>query len=272
MSSTNLDLPVLISAEQIRRREFVTIRRGYDPDQVRAYLEQVADQVELMRSTLRDARSQTQTQAPVRVQVAPKAEPDPYEQLGARVASVIREADDAAGRIRRDAHRDAEELTREARTDADRMRTDAQATAEEAKAQADAAVRAAREEANRTIAGLATRRDTLVDQLATMQERILGVARDLESAMDVKITMPDLPSMPDLVTDFVPTVVREEESPVHPFSFLGTRADEDGADPTMLDPSYEELWEGTDSIKIELPDIPALDLDWGDTPDESLGD
>jgi hypothetical protein len=188
------------------------------------------------------------------------------------VASVIREADDAASRIRRDAHRDAEELTREARTDADRMRTDAQATAEEAKAQADAAVRAAREEANRTIAGLATRRDTLVDQLATMQERILGVARDLESAMDVKITMPDLPSMPDLVTDFAPTVVREEESPVHPFSFLGTRADEDGADPTMLDPSYEELWEGTDSIKIELPDIPALDLDWGDTPDESLGD
>ena len=28
MSTTNLDLPVLISAEQIRRREFVTIRMG----------------------------------------------------------------------------------------------------------------------------------------------------------------------------------------------------------------------------------------------------
>ena len=49
MSTTNLDLPVLISAEQIRRREFVTIRRGYDPDQVRGYLEQLADQIELMR-------------------------------------------------------------------------------------------------------------------------------------------------------------------------------------------------------------------------------
>ena len=46
MSATNLDLPVLISAEQIRRREFVTIRRGYDPDQVRAYLEQLADQMD----------------------------------------------------------------------------------------------------------------------------------------------------------------------------------------------------------------------------------
>ncbi len=274
MSSTNLDLPVLISADQIRRREFVTIRRGYDPDQVRAYLEQVAEQMELLRSSLQDARSQTQTQAPVRVHVAPKTDPDPYEQLGARVASVIREADEAAGRIRRDAHHEADELTREARADADRMRTDTQAKAEEAKAQADTAVRAAREEANRTIATLATRRDTLVDQLATMQERILGVARDLESAMEVKITMPDLPSMPDLVTDAAPSVSSEEEPALGAFSFAGAGAGvgeeadvADDDDPTMLDPAYEELWEGTDSIRIELPDIPSLDLDWGDAPD-----
>ena len=31
----DLDLPLLPSAEQIRRREFATVRRGYDPDQVR---------------------------------------------------------------------------------------------------------------------------------------------------------------------------------------------------------------------------------------------
>src|SRR6266508_3615754 len=61
MSATNLDVPVLISAEQIRRREFVTIRRGYDPDQVRAYLEQLADQIELMRVLLRDAQAEAQT-------------------------------------------------------------------------------------------------------------------------------------------------------------------------------------------------------------------
>ena len=39
MSATNLDLPVLISAEQIRRREFATVRRGYDPEQVRSLLD-----------------------------------------------------------------------------------------------------------------------------------------------------------------------------------------------------------------------------------------
>jgi len=36
--TNDLDLPLLPSAEQIRRREFATVRRGYDPDQVREYL------------------------------------------------------------------------------------------------------------------------------------------------------------------------------------------------------------------------------------------
>ena len=38
----DLDLPLLPSAEQIHRREFATVRRGYDPDQVREYLQGVA--------------------------------------------------------------------------------------------------------------------------------------------------------------------------------------------------------------------------------------
>ncbi len=37
--SSDLDLPVLMSAEHIRRREFVAVRRGYDPTQVREFLE-----------------------------------------------------------------------------------------------------------------------------------------------------------------------------------------------------------------------------------------
>jgi len=43
---SELDLPLLPNADQIRRRMFATVRRGFDPDQVREYLKQVADQVE----------------------------------------------------------------------------------------------------------------------------------------------------------------------------------------------------------------------------------
>jgi DivIVA domain-containing protein len=294
MSTTNLDLPVLISAEQIRRREFVTIRRGYDPDQVRGYLEQLADQIELMRVLLRDAQAEAQTA----LRTNEQSRRDPYQQLGERVASVIREADQVAETIKTEAHRDAELVTRDARAQADRIRTDAQSKAEDARSQAETAVRAAREEADRTIAGLSTRRDALMDQLASMQERLIGVARDLESAMDVQVTIPDFASIKDLRVESAqrdgstagehdpageddptdaPTAETEtyletgtEASAIREPAIVvgeaGDVADDDG--PTILDPSYDELWEGTDAMQL---DIPALDLDWGDLDEGEAG-
>jgi len=287
MSATNLDVPVLISAEQIRRREFVTIRRGYDPDQVRAYLVQLADQIELMRVLLRDAQAEAQTAR--RTTEQPRQ--DPYQQLGERVASVIREADHAAEAITGEAHRDAERVTREARADADRIRTDAQAKAEEARSRAETAVRTARQEADRTIAGLSTRRDALVDQIASMQERLMGVARDLESAMDVQFTIPDIPAIKDLLDEPAEGTAEDENASSKEIA-PSAEAWDDVADPTeveasaagepmimvaeagdddpgILDPSYEELWEGTGAMKL---DIPALDLDWGDIDDEGDDD
>ncbi|HJY31994.1 MAG TPA: DivIVA domain-containing protein [Actinomycetota bacterium] len=283
MSATNLDLPVLISAEQIRRREFVTIRRGYDPDQVRAYLGQLADQIELMRILLRDAQAEAETAR--RTPTQPRQ--DPYQLLGERVASVLREADHVAETITSEAHRNADDVTREARADADRIRTDAQAKAEEARSRAEHAVRTAREEADRTIAGLSTRRDALVDQIASMQERLIGVARDLESAMDVQFTIPDIPAIKDLLDEPAEGTPADENSTSTAVA-PSVEARDDAADPTgveasvvrepsiavaeardedpgVLDPFYEELWEGTGAMQL---DIPALDLDWGDIDDE----
>ena len=294
MSATNLDLPVLISADQIRRREFVTIRRGYDPAQVRAYLEQVADQMEVLRSMVREARSEAQSA--VRAAAEPKI--DPYEQLAARVTNVIREADAVAERIRAEAQSDAEQLTSQARVEADRIRTDAQARAEEARERADTAVRVAREEADRTIAGLATRRDALVGQLASMQERLLGVARDLEHAMDVKVELPEIEllasmSSGDDTTDAAQphaeaTIADDadgdhsddgdhdddggelggrDEAPVG--TIVVGEAEEEEEGPTIADPSYAELWEGTEATNLDYPVIPSLDLDWGDLEDDA---
>ena len=60
--TNELDLPLLPSAEQIRRREFATVRRGYDPDQVREYLQGVAGQVETLERELRGPRKETKAQ------------------------------------------------------------------------------------------------------------------------------------------------------------------------------------------------------------------
>ncbi len=259
MPVTELDLPVLISAEQIRRREFVTVRRGYDPDQVRNYLEQLADQVERMATMIREARLEA---AALSSAPPPRPRSDPYDQLGERVASLIREAEGTAERLRADAQEEAERVLREARSDADRIRTDAHAKADEARSEADHRLRYAREQADRTIAGLSTQRDALVRQLTEMQERLIGVARDLEGAIEGPGPGGVASATEPASTSEVVDVAREGGS--------GTAGGEDLFDVPAV-PSYEELWEGTDTIHLQVPDLPPLDLSWGEEDEEPSG-
>src|SRR5687767_8028595 len=272
MSATELDLPVLMSAEQIRRREFVTIRRGYDPDQVRNYLDQLAAQVERMASMIREARMEAESA--IRAGASPKT--DPYEQLAQRVASVIREADDVAERTRSEASREAERALEQARADADRIRLDASTHAEQSREEAERSVHEAREQAHRTIEGLATRREALVGQLSQMQERLLGVARDLEDA----IVMPEIAGESPTDGGAFASAGTADEASV--FQIVDVRTDDDASSPPaggstvasddvfagLDDPSYEELWDGTESIHLEMPDIPPLDLSWDSDEDD----
>lgn len=285
--SPDLDLPVLMSADHIRRREFVAIRRGYDPAQVRDFLDHVADQVQEMEALLREARLEAETAT--RASGQPRT--DPYAQLAERVASVLRSADDEAERSRGEASAEASRILAEARSDAERIRADAQARADETRAAADTALREAREQAHRTIAGLATRRDVLVEELATMQERLVGVARDLEST----IAVPQAAGIPPADAEAAAFLARSRaEAFVRPAEEPGERkiildeatADADAAkepdaaeEPEddlddearmeLLDPSFQELWDGTSGIPLDLPDIPPLDLDWGEVEEQA---
>ena len=135
-----------------------------------------------------------------------------------------------------------------------------------------------------------------------MKERLIGVARDLESAMDVEVAIPDFASIKDLrlepdelggsmqdqdtgpngtapsasAADPAETEAEDDletgseasaiREPTIVVGEAGDVADDDG--PTILDPSYDELWEGTDAMQL---DIPALDLDWGDIDEGEAG-
>ncbi len=271
MPAARLDHPVLMSAEQIRRREFVTTRRGYDPDQVRGYLVELADQIDAMASMIREARMEAEAAAAA-ASVRPAPPPpqeDPYERLATRVASVIREADSTAERLLHEGTREAERMLGEAREDADRIRLDAQARAEQARADAQRALDEARERADRTVSGLASRRQAVVDQLAEMQERLLGVARELESAIEIPVDddlgIGEPPALADTnggpSTNGIVDVRGDDERPAPPAPPRVT------VDDDLDDPSYEDLWDGTEAIRLEVPDIPPLDLSWG-TEDE----
>lgn len=303
MSATGLDLPVLMSEEHIRRREFVVGRRGYDTAQVREFLEHVADQVRQLEAMVQTAREQGEAAA----RAASKVRADPYGKLADRVAGVLRAADQEADGIRREAKQDAERILTEARTDAERILADAQAAAEEIRTDAQAALREAREQANRTIDGLSTKREALVGQLSAMQERLVVVARDLESAIgsptdrpifegvaepasapsvwatedgsvepeglvpetsegDEAEAMPAPPEAAETVAE-EPIVLHEAQDEVEVDASEPDGDLDDDAEMAVLDRAFEGLWEGTDP-QLELPDIPPLDLDWGDLAED----
>src|SRR6266550_6269798 len=191
----DLDLPLLPSAEQIRRREFATVRRGYDPDQVREYLQGVAGQVETLERELRGPRKETKAQGsatpggppapPVTAgQVMTPATPaattpaptmpspaapaqDPYEVIAKRFAGVLATADKEATAALAEAKAEADRILQEARSEADRIKLDAQGRAEQAKQQGTDSLAEAKHEADRILGSLSERREALVTRCTT---------------------------------------------------------------------------------------------------------
>jgi DivIVA domain-containing protein len=244
MPTSDLDMPLLPSAEQISRREFATIRRGYDPQQVRAYLNSIATQVgtlerELSQLRLEAGSAGARSQQGADPMNAPDAAPppdDPYDALSKRFATLIEMADQEAERILENARSDATRALDEATSEADRIRVDAQAHAEEARQQGTDLLERAKTESDRLLSGLADRRRTLVTQLEEMRGKLIAVAEDLVApigdAARADAEDADLAETDD---------VAEAETPV--------------------DPRYEDLWVSTEG-SLQLPDLASIDLDF----------
>jgi DivIVA domain-containing protein len=278
MPTNDLDLPLQMSAEQIRRREFATVRRGYDPDQVRDYLGALAGQLERLEAGMRTAQASAQKAelnaahkaehaAPTSEGAGTSAEAgageDPYEALGKRFAALLGTADTEATRVVEEARTEAARILDEARSDADATRVDAQARAEEARAEGQRLLERARQEAERSLSGLAARREELVTQLQAMQERLLSAAKDLEVTLDDPSRLPgpiaeaeakaaaERPVAPRMPTQQAPGT---SPSP--------KRVDDPG---DLVDPRYEDLWVSDDK-PVDIPDLASIELDFDEGP------
>jgi DivIVA domain-containing protein len=264
MPSSDLDMPLLPSSEQIRRREFATVRRGYDPQQVRAYLTSIANQVgtlerELSQLRLEAGSAAARTETAVTAVGGAPAEqspaPDPYDALSKRFATLIEMADQEAEHILSNARSEAQRTVDEARSEADRIRVDAQARAEEARQEGTDLLDHAREESDRVLSGLADRRRGLVTQLEEMRTTLLAVVDDLAipleeaEGMDVANELADdEPDVTSAVDAGAPAIVAED---------------------APVDPRYEDLWVSKEDA-IDIPDLASIDLDFDDR-DESPG-
>jgi DivIVA domain-containing protein len=242
----DLDVPLLPSAEQIRRREFATVRRGYDPDQVRDYLKGVASQVETLEREVRERKKPQPAPSPgetlaakVSASQAEAAPPttDAYEQIAKRFAGVLEAADKEATGAVAAAQAEATKIVHDARAEADRIQLDAQARAEAAKQEGSDALASAKREADRILGSLNERRESLMSQMHDMQAKLLSVAKDLETSID--------------------------EDPAHAGDEPAGRPGTTSPDEDAIDPRYEDMWAlPKGKHMVDIPDLASLDVDF----------
>jgi DivIVA domain-containing protein len=260
MPTSDLDMPLLPSAEQIKRREFATVRRGYDPQQVRAYLTSIANQVGTLERELSERRlAAGAAAARGEPEVAPPTTPapatsteDPYDALSKRFATLIEMADQEADRILENARSEAKMTVDQARSDADRVRVDAQARAEEARQQGSELLAHAQLESDRILSALVDKRQTLVSQLDEMRSTLVTVAEELTVSIDDARAQEEEESGSEPATGIEPATTGG--------------SDDASVDEAPVDPRYEDLWVSTEGA-IELPDLASMDLDFDERDD-----
>ncbi len=182
MSSLDMDVTARRDPAYIRSREFARVRKGYDPDQVRDFLHQVAGWFDDVETDLASARAEHRVRPPRAFDERPPA--DPYSVLGERVAEVLRTAEQHAELVRTEAEEASQRLLEEARQESQRLRHRAQEEADRVREEAARALEAARVEAERMVAGLSERRNALAAELHATKARLMGIVTGLEEESD----------------------------------------------------------------------------------------
>jgi DivIVA domain-containing protein len=174
---------------------FRVVRRGYDREQVDAYMPQLLARLE--EAVDRYAKAE-RARSDLQREVANLKEGSPaFEQLGAEAASVIAEAGRSAGQLVDKARARAETIVEEARKQAEQVRADVESEAQKALTQAREVADHIRQEVEQERAALYEEteqvrefRDSLLDNLA----RVHG---DITSLLERTRRQRDQSMMPD---------------------------------------------------------------------------
>lgn len=295
MPASEIDRSPQPNADQIRRRDFATVRRGYDPGQVRGYLDSVAQRMESLEQELRAAKYAADTAAK-RASSAVPAPPqtDPYDAFAKKFAGLIGTADKEANRLLEDARGESHRIMEEARADSERIRVDAQARSEEARAEAERVLEQARQQADRALSTMAERRRQLADRLQAMQVHLTSAAQDLDvpahqvtgvpaakegASADVAARTRSEPSndegSPGGPSPRVPEPgeqdrdVQEPGQMANADTLFGAGESESRPDAEAEAPPYEDLWV-TPEDAVDIPDLASIELDFDD--DRPAGD
>jgi cell division septum initiation protein DivIVA len=164
--------------------QFTKVLKGLDPDEVQAYVGQMASRIGSLEQALEEMREQRDAAQRRYASVKEEA----YRQAAARMADVLRIADQQADKIRRESEEErtrrladtiqqADQIKREAEADVHRMRQDGQQ-----------GLRMAQAEAERVLGGLAARREAMVADMVVIKDRVNGLMEQLESTIALSKT------------------------------------------------------------------------------------
>jgi cell division initiation protein len=175
---------VAITPQEIETKQFAIGLRGFDQQEVTAFLKSVAGDY---KSALEHADGGGGGST------APAA--DPYAAMGDEVAAVLRSARDAAGEVRKHAEEEAEALLSKARQEAGELEATAKRHLEEADNSANenrrrseeaaaAAVAQAKGEAEEIVAAAKARYEQLIRDEQDLGGRLRAIKGDIESSLD----------------------------------------------------------------------------------------
>jgi DivIVA domain-containing protein len=306
VSILDMEITSNTDPERIRNRNFARVRKGYDPDQVHDYLRRVADAMEQLEREVGELRHR-----PADAESTAPAE-DPYGALATRVADVLRTAEQHGERVRVDAEEEAHRVLSDARQEAARIRHLAQQDAEglrqraeeesqRIRASADEALQSARDEAGRMLTMLSQRRHHLVTELHSTRERLMAIVDQLEETV-----RSDEPVPPGDLTGPTPGIESElraaarrsgllppepgpgkppftpPPAPSPPAPPQGSQDVPPSFTPAVETPELDEghlderqlddLLEGATTFDLVLPDIPSLEDETDERPEERRED
>ena len=182
--------------EDIINRDFLVGLRGYDKDEVRQFLVEIADAHGAVLAELEQARYAASSAVATEVTPTPAPAPagDDFENLGASVAAIIRQAKASADELKAEAQAQIAADRHAADADIDRaneeaavIRADARAQLEQARAEAERLVTEATERCRQIQiehdARMANREEEFARREANARQRLTEATEELQLAL-----------------------------------------------------------------------------------------
>ncbi len=224
-------------ADEELRPQFTRVLKGFDSEEVEAFVDQMSRRIQSLERALDDMRQQRDNAQKRYAAVKDEA----YQQAAARMAEVLRTADQEAEKLHHDAEDEANRRILDATQQADQIHRGAEAEAQRLRQEADASLRLAQTEVDRVLGGLAARREAMLAEMTVVRERLNGVMEQLEATMAVSRVQTIVPN---------PSVTVQIE-----------RLSDTAVAKTAEDPGGEDLLGLPEGFDLIIPDILRTDTE-----------